>query len=263
MKPVRARPVAIDLEYLNKVLNWASGLHGRRMIPHNPMRGYSHPESKEPNPARPKASPEYCRAVRLAADRADNQRLLKPLLGLVTALGWRVSAVCQLLASDVDLRSYPRAPYGRIRKREETDKERVEMWVPMSRLARAAVNLLLERRPVIGDAWMFPAPRSDRAWHKDHALNLLYRSERLAGIEWPGGVRPRRLGFHAFRRRWRSDRRHLPNSLVAAAGGWKDVRTIELYDVVDEQDLYLVIASEKPGQKPKHRVARKRKAQGN
>lgn len=66
-------------------------------------------------------------------------------LDLVEMLGWRVSAICQLWASDLDRTTSFTASHGRIRKREEVNKEGFEMRVPMSESARRAVNPLLER----------------------------------------------------------------------------------------------------------------------
>jgi hypothetical protein len=65
------------------------------------------------------------------ADAADPQLLVGPFLDLIEGLGWRVSAVCQLQASDLDFTVSDAAPFGLIQKREETDRKRVGMWVPM------------------------------------------------------------------------------------------------------------------------------------
>ena len=64
-------------------------------------------------------------------------------MDLIEALGWRVTAICELLASDVDLLNSAKAPHGRIRKRGEVDKEGVDMWVPLSESARAAIDTVL------------------------------------------------------------------------------------------------------------------------
>src|SRR5512141_2601636 len=104
--------------------------------------------------------------------------------GLVAGLGWRVSAVCQLRASDFSPRQTDTAPFGRLRKRGETDKEAVEMWVPISGEIRAALATLLERNPVAGETPLFPAPRgSNKApWTRYHARSVLQRAEKRAGL---------------------------------------------------------------------------------
>ena len=61
-------------------------------------------------------------------------------------------------------------------------------------------------------------------------------------LVWPGhgGCQ----GRDYMRRKWRSERRHLPTKAVALAGGWTDVATIErCYDMPDEAHL-LAVTSE-------------------
>ena len=122
-----------DLVFLNSVLNWACKVRtpdGSRLLADNPLRGYPIPQSK--NPKRPIASYDRYLKVREHADQVDPQLLFGAFMDLIEALGWRVTATCELLASDVDLVSSPQAPHGRIRKRGEIDKEGVDMWVPLS-----------------------------------------------------------------------------------------------------------------------------------
>jgi len=46
---------------------------------------------------------------------------------------------------------------------------------------------------------------------------------------------------HPNRRKWRSERRHLPTKAVAVAGGWTDLVTMErCYDLPDGADLLAV-----------------------
>jgi len=112
----------------------------------------------------------------------------------------RVLAICELLASDVDLLNSPKAPHGRIRKRGEVDKEGVDMWVPLSDSARAAVDAVLRANPVIGARPLFPAPKAKRGrtaapWSRYHARDLLERAETAAELEALDGG-----DFHAYRR---------------------------------------------------------------
>ncbi|MHB1168148.1 MAG: hypothetical protein ACYC28_02555 [Longimicrobiales bacterium] len=139
------------------------------------------------------------------------------------------------------------------------DKEGVEMWVPMNEDARPAVDLALERNPAIGDTPLFPAPKSDldeqlKSWSRWHAQDLHERANRAAGYryscpacgaalgneQWecpsekcayvdrkPRDPAKRLLGFHAYRRKWATER-HLPVKDVAEAGGWLDTRSLEL-----------------------------------
>ena len=50
--------------------------------------------------------------------------------------------------------------------------------------------------------------------------------------------------WHAYRRKWAIERKHLPPRDVAAAGGWKDVNTLlEVYQQADEESV-LAVTSE-------------------
>ena len=54
------------------------------------------------------------------------------------------------------------------------------------------------------------------------------------------------LGFHAYRRKWATKRKHLPVKDVAEAGGWLDTRSLEqCYQQTDEATL-LQVVSEPP-----------------
>lgn len=141
-------------------------------------------------------------------------------MDLVESLGWRESALCQLWASDVDRGRSSEAPHGRLRKRWQTDKEGRKMWVPLSAEARAALDRVLELQPAIGDAPLFPEPRvKGRSWSRWYARDLLQRTEKRAGLEKVAGGQ-----FHPYRRKWASERKHLPLADVAAAGGWRPPR---------------------------------------
>ena len=74
------------------------------------MRGYPIPQSK--NPKRPVASCDRYLKIREHADQVDPQRLFGSFMDLIEALGWRVTAIRELLASDVDLVNSPKAPHG-------------------------------------------------------------------------------------------------------------------------------------------------------
>ena len=260
--------IGADIVFLASVLNWAVE---EELILKNPIRGYDRPKTAKPS--RPVATYDRYERTRVMADEVDPQRLFGPFLDLIEALGWRVSAIRQLWASDIDRSSNNTAPNGRILKRGEVDKERVEMWVPMSEDARRAVDILLEKNPAIGDTPIFRAPESGRrtlAWSRWHARDLHERAQRAAGYGYKcqkcdmplaNGQRicPRRkcahidlvtrdpakklLGFHAYRRKWATERKHLPAKDVAEAGGWLDLRSLEqCYQQVDEATLLQVVS---------------------
>jgi hypothetical protein len=69
------------------------------------------------------------------------------------------------------------------------------------------------------------------------ARGLLQRAESLAELEpLEGG------DFHPYRRAWATARKHLPAQDVAAAGGWRNLRSLErCYQQIDEQTLLAVV----------------------
>jgi hypothetical protein len=273
-RQLRANPtkstIGADIIFLESVLNWGVA---EGVLSKNPLKGYDRP--KTPKPHRPVATYDRYERTRIKADEVDEQRLFGVFFDLVETLGWRVSAICRLWASDIDRTSRPAAPFGRIRKRGEVDKEGVGMWVPMNGDARQAVDLLLESNPAIGDTPLFPAPkatqnRPSKPWSRWHARDLHERAQRAAGFgyvclkcgtalgneqrECPnekcGHVDPlprdpaeRILGFHSYRRKWATERKHLPLRDVAEAGGWLDTRSLEqCYQQADEQTMLAVVS---------------------
>lgn len=220
--------IGADIIFLQSVFNWALTVvlpDGSRLLSENPVRGFERPRNK--NPKQPLATYDRFLKVRAKADEADSQGLFASFLDLVEGLGWRVSAICNLQRSDIDRQRDEDAPNGRIRKRGETDKEEVDMWVPLSESCRAAVDLILERNPVIGDLYLFPAKRkreTDRPapWSRYYARDLLYRAEKLAKVpHLEGGA------FHPYRRKWSTERKNHPTPDIMLAGGWRDARSLE------------------------------------
>jgi integrase len=239
-----------DLVFLQSVLNWATRVrrsNGAQLLATNPIRGYQSPRNK--NIKRPVATYDRYLAVRKHADAADPQQLFGSFLDLIEALGWRVSAVCALRGSDVDRAKVPPlAPNGRILKRSDVDKEGVQMWVPLSPDARAAIDRITELhvdagRPAIGDVPLFPSPKEPKpgqpvkSWTRFHARDLLERTEDRAELEHLAGG-----DFHPYRRAWASARKHLPLTDVAHAGGWRDLRSLErCYTLPDEETTLAVV----------------------
>lgn len=219
--------VGNDIRFLQCVLTWAAR---EGHIAANPIRDFQAPRNV--NVKRPVAT--YDRFLKL---RPHCHGLFGPFMDLVESLGWRVSALRQLRGSDIDLKARPGSPRGRILKRQETDKVGVEAWVPLSVDARAAIEAALELNPVIGDAYLFPAPRAaGKPWGERYTYELLVKAEKAADIE-----HLERGAFHPYRRKWRRERKHLPRADVAAAGGWLDPRTLDIYDGADEETILAVV----------------------
>lgn len=267
--------IGADIIFLHSVFNHCVR---SRHLRDNPIRGYRAPKNKRPK--RLVAEYERYLAIREHADTVDAQRMFGAFLDLVESLGWRVSAICQLRASDLDRspvmvekdgERVNVAPHGRIRKRGEVDKENVDMLVPLSGESRAALDRALSISRVIGNRYIFPAPKSRRGvkpWTRWHARDLHERAQRAAGYgfqcpkcsallgdeqqkcpecgtvdEAPRDAAKNLIGFHAYRRAWATARKHLPLVDVAKAGGWKDDRSLrEAYIHADAHTMLEVVS---------------------
>ena len=250
------RTIAADLEFLRAALNHACTAKrstGAPLLTVSPMgsgrTGYALPAVQYDQVKRPVVSADRFDALLPHADRVEPQRLFAGFLMLVEGLGWRVSAICQLRACDVDLRTTPATPHGRIHRRAATDKMGKDHWIPMSASVRAGVDRILERNPAIGEWPLFPAPRATieipqgsipKPWTRYYARVLLERAERRAELQAVDGG-----DFHPYRRKWATERKHLPDVDVARAGGWseKDPRALKTsYQQVDEATLLAVVS---------------------
>jgi hypothetical protein len=114
------------------------------------------------------------------------------------------------------------------------------MWVPLSTEARAAVDRILELRAVVGDVPLFPSPIvPGKSWSRWHATALLERAEKRAGLAPIVGG-----DWHPYRRKWATERKHLPVRDVAEAGGWKSPRTLELCYFQPDAATMLAVVTE-------------------
>jgi len=238
----------------------------------NPIAGFQPPRTKQPR--RPVATYDRFLKVLEHADAIDPQKLFGGFMMLVEALGWRVSAICALRAKDVEVTETPATPHGRIYKNPATDKEGAGGWIPMSQSVRTAVDQLRAVNPAIGESPMFPAPKARRTierpsspvaspmiqpseaergrpasaiksasvdvpkcWSRHHARKLLARAEKKAKLEAIDGS-----DFHAYRRKWATERKHLPPQDVANAGAWLDLKTLQTaYTQADELTMLAVV----------------------
>ncbi|HEX5409181.1 MAG TPA: tyrosine-type recombinase/integrase [Gemmatimonadaceae bacterium] len=216
---VRARSIAQDLALLRTIIRWgckARGPDGAWLVATNPLRGLELPV--EANPRRPVATYDRFLAVRaavgtLAAETPamrDTWLRLELALVLAEATGRRIGAIAGLRWSDVG--QDPPA----ITWREEFDKRRREATVPVP---AALVEDVMRCRARVGaftDGWIFAKP-SDPAgrWHPKRFDTLLRRAEAKAQVPpLAGGL------WHPYRRKWATERKHLPPVDVMAAGGW-------------------------------------------
>jgi integrase len=210
----------------------------------NPMRGYE--ISKERNPKRPVATQDRYEAVRAVSDsvtmdvRRNGRRFavrsyLSEILDIVNGTGRRISAVLGLQYADLRLNE---GPHRSIQWREDTDKQGKEWLTPVNAPVRGALDRVMAERPGVGTAYLFPSPRNARRpVSKDLASAWLEKAETLAELEPLDGSL-----WHAYRRKWATERKHLPDVDVAAAGGWSDLASLKTaYQQVDGATLYRVV----------------------
>lgn len=89
-------------------------------------------------------------------------------------------------------------------------------------------------------AYLFPNPTDPNKPITRHlARSWLLRAEKLAGLDPLKGSL-----WHAFRRKWATERKHLPAIDVATAGGWKGVETLQrVYQQADQETMLHVVLS--------------------
>jgi integrase len=240
--PVRARTVDADLVLLNMMLRWATTVRepsGERWLAENPLQGIRRP--REPNPKRPVATWERFvktrAAMRALADGAGSdaecQRWIRMELALILAesTGRRLGSIRQLQWDDIDFE------HSTIRWRAEADKKRRESVVPVPACLLEELRTFRTRLGVIA-GWVF-ARESDGVAPMDRHLfhRWLTVAERHADLpKLEGG------SWHPYRRKWATERKHLPLSDVAEAGGWKDRGTLlECYQQPDADTLLKVM----------------------
>jgi integrase len=255
---VRQRSVQADIKLLKQVLNWACSVtypDGSRLLERNPLQ-YVRVKG-EHDVIRPIASYDRFQATRKAMqefqqryakeaqsleseqDRARAERRYlswvraELALVLLEGTGKRRSSIIGLKWSDFDNARHC------VTWRPEHDKKRKTWTVPYPPTFFEMVREFQRRLGVAG-GYLFP--REDGC--EQHAPRELIsqwirKAEVAAGLEkLPGGT------CHPYRRKWRSERRHLPTKAVALAGGWTDVATMErCYDLPDDADV-LAVTSE-------------------
>ena len=242
-RPVRNRTVEEDLKWLKWVLNWGTKwrtMEGQYLMRENPVRGFDIPTEK--NPMRPVATQDRYEAIRSATDqvmmeirwngkREEQRSYLSEIFDIANGTGRRLSAVCKLTFVDLRL---DEGPHGSIRWPASTDKVDRESTVPISPCVRASLDRVLSERPGIGAAPLFPSPGDPTKPMTRHlADKWLRKAEELAGVEPQKGTL-----WHAYRRKWATERKHLSDTDVAAAGGWTSSLTLKrVYQQSDAETM--------------------------
>jgi len=238
-----------DLKWLKWVLSWGTKWQtkeGQYLMRESPVRGYDIPTEK--NPMRPVATQDRYEAIRGVTDqvtmeirwngkREEQRSYLSEIFDIANGTGRRLSAVCSLRYEDLSLSD---EPYGSIRWPADTDKMGHESTVPISPSVRAALDRIHAERPGIGAAPLFPSPGDPTKPMTRHlADKWLRKAEKLAGVESQKGSL-----WHAYRRKWATERKHLSDTDVAAAGGWQNSLTLrKVYQQSDAETMLQVVLS--------------------
>jgi hypothetical protein len=243
---VRVRSVEADLQWLNSVLRWGTTWPSAKnaLLRFNPVKGL--PAPREKNPVRPVATQNRFEAVREVSDdvrmeirwrgkREYRRSYLSELLEIVNGTGRRIDAVVSLGEDDLRL---DEGVHGKIRWRPDHDKEDTASVVPINESVRKAVIRARLRAGTGG--YLFPCRDDpDEPISSELARSWLRKAEKAAGLE------PRqRGGFHAYRRKWATERKHLPDANVAEAGGWRDVGSLRKAYQQPDDDTMLQVVSE-------------------
>jgi integrase len=243
-RPVRDRSVEADMVLLHALLKWAAMIRvpgGGYMLDRNPLDGVKC--VREKNKKQPVATWERYTATveamqRLAAAETgsrgrDRWLRMEFALFLAEATGRRLGSIRQLEWSDFQLET------GLLHWSADADKRGYSWDVPMPPTFMDRVREFRRKLSAVGGP-VFPAVKSDRAIMDRHLFDKwLARAEREAGLpKLDGGL------WHAYRRKWAIERKHLPPMDVAAAGGWKGVQTLmQVYQQADPKSV-LVVTSE-------------------
>jgi integrase len=240
---VRARAVAADLQLLRTMVRWACTVRrpdGSWLLSENPLRGLRLP--RELNVRRPIATHDRflvarAKAQELAAEASERERpkwiRLELALVLAEATGRRIGAIAALRWADV------RFDPAEIHWRAQFDKKRRDQRVPVPDTLAGELKSFRAKLGAFDGGWLFPTATGEAHWSKDMLSELLRHIEREAKLpKLEGGL------WHPYRRKWATERKHLPAVDVMRAGGWADRTTMETcYQQSDEAAVLEVMAS--------------------
>jgi integrase len=240
---VRQRSVQADLGLLRAMLRWAMTAptpHGR-WLERNPLDGVR--LERERNPVRSWATYDRFLAVRdavgklreSAASETERTRWTRLELALVIAeaTGRRRGAIAKLRWEDVDFER------GTVHWRGEHDKTGMELVVPAPAALLNELRLFRRMLGAVGGP-MFPSSKRRAESIRPEMLDQWLRAaETRAEVpKLRGGL------WHPYRRKWATERKHLPLPDVMAAGGWRDALTVSnCYQRADETTMLEVMAA--------------------
>lgn len=241
--PVGARSIQADVVFLQTMLNWATNDRnpdGSWLLSENPLRGFK--TTPEKNPRRPVAVLERFEATRKAmralgaTATTDTARLAWPRIELALVIaedtGKRRGAIAALRWDAIDLEC------GKIRWDGRYAKNGVSETLPLS---RTLLTALQEHASCFATSseWLFPNASGTGPWPGKMFDELLIKAEHEAGLEKLQGSL-----WHAYRRKWRTEREPHDRKAVQVVGGWKDAKTMEdCYNIPFDESMRTVINS--------------------
>jgi integrase len=227
------------------MLRWATTVrtNGARLLDANPLAGVR--LKGEQNKLRPVATWDRFVATRKAMQElaaaaespTDKTRWVKLELALVIAeaTGRRLGSIRHLRWDDIDWTA------GTIRWRAEADKKRRESVIPMPPEFIEELRPFRRQLGALGGL-LFAAEKDPNVPMDRHLLDKwLIRAERKAKLpKLRGGA------WHPYRRKWATERKHLPLTDVAAAGGWDHLETLlDCYQQATNDALLTVTSEER------------------
>ena len=172
-------------------------------------------------------------ALAAAAPQARGRRKwlrMELALLIVEATGRRIGSLRGLRWADWDFER------PAIRWRAEFDKRRRERTVPIPRELADHAKALRIKLEAFGDGWLFSTHAGEVPWPRHLFDQGLRQAERRAGLTQLEGSL-----WHAYRRKWATERKHLPRADVKAVGGWQDDRTLDTCYQQAEQTVLEVV----------------------
>jgi integrase len=215
------------------MIRWACTVRepdGEWLLAENPLRGLTLPV--EPSPVRPVATHDRFLAVRASLKKLASEaeadvwrtRWIRVEMALVIAeaTGRRLGSIRGLRWGDIKLD----APS--ITWRAEFDKRRTEATIPIPTTLAEELRSFRRQLGAFGDGWLFPLDTKDGPWDRKVFDRLLREAEAGAKTADDKPLEPLKGGlWHAYRRKWATERKHLPAVDVMKAGGWKSRQTME------------------------------------
>lgn len=239
----RARSAEADMVLLHTMLRWATTkrVEGKKyLLDRHPLLNVK--RVREKNKKQERATWERYEATmnalqKFVSESEDTPARLRWLriefaLFLAEATGRRLGSIRQLRWEDFRYES------NVVHWRAEADKKGYHWEIPMPQSFMDQVRRYQKGMEAI-TGFVFAAPNAKDGIMDRHLFDKWLREAQVAaGLKDLDGSL-----WHAYRRKWATERKHLNPKDVAAAGGWKDVATLlEVYQHADESSVLAVMS---------------------